>query len=85
MGISPQRAHEAEQMAKNREVVERYIEETVADGKAPSKNGALKEIKKQNEYIKEGEEEQTGNRKGVDPRIIRKAAYERDAIINAAI
>lgn len=57
LDITPQRAHEYEKLAKHEDVVNQYIGEMLSKGKAPSTNGALNEIKKQSEYIEEGEGE----------------------------
>ena len=57
LDITPQRANEYEKLAKNEDVVNQYIGEMLSKGKAPSTNGALNEIKKQSEYIEEGEGE----------------------------
>ena len=51
IGIAPQRANEYETMAKNEDVVNRYIEESLAEGKAPSKSGAIAAIKEEKSYI----------------------------------
>lgn len=57
LDITPQRANEYEKLAKHEDVVNQYIGEMLSKGKAPSTNGALNEVKKQSEYIAEGEEE----------------------------
>lgn len=45
IGISHQRASEYERMAEDEETVEQYIEDSLANGKAPTKGGAYKEVK----------------------------------------
>ena len=81
LGIAPQRANDFEKMHKNKDVVNQYIEESLEKGKAPSRNGALNEIKKQEAYIKESDVNPKKGKSKVD----RKKAAERDANIEAAI
>ena len=54
LGIASQRANDYEKMHKNEDVVNQYIEDSLEKGKSPSLGGALKEIKRQESYIKEG-------------------------------
>ena len=80
--LKPQRASEYERMAEEEETVERYIEKSLADGKAPSKSGALKAIEEKNSCIVEG---QSAPAKKIRPTPIQAAAKDRDEKMSAAI
>lgn len=80
--LPPQRASEYEQMAANEEIVEHYIEDTLASGKAPSKSGALKAIEEKSSCIVEG---QDAPQKKSRPTPIQVAAKDRDEKMSAAI
>lgn len=60
LNIDSKRASEYEAMARNEKTVNQYIEDTLADGKAPTKNGALKKIKEEKKLVEicdEGEDD----------------------------
>lgn len=82
IGISHQRASEYERMAEDEETVERYIEDTLASGKAPTKSGALKAIEEKNGCIVEG---QVAPAKKSRPTPVQSAAKDRDEKMSAAI
>lgn len=46
IGLKPQRASEYERMAENEDIVSQYIIDSLANGKAPTKGGALNEIER---------------------------------------
>lgn len=82
INLSPQRASEYERMAEDEETVERYIEDTLASGKAPTKSGALKAIEEKSGYIVEG---QAVPAKKSRPTPVQAAAKDRDEKMSAAI
>ena len=82
IGVSHQRASEYERMAEDEETVERYIEDTLASGKAPTKSGALKAIEDKNSCIVEG---QAAPVKKSRPTPVQAAAKDRDEKMSAAI
>lgn len=82
IGLSHQRASEYERMAEDEETVEQYIEDALASGKAPSKNGALKAIEEKNSCIAEG---QAAPQKKSRPTPVQAAAKDRDEKMTAAI
>lgn len=88
LGIAPQRATENEKMFHNKEIVDQYIADSVANGKVPSKRGVLREIDRKESYVEidsMGGVKTKSDRKGVDPRTIREEAKKRDSKIAEAI
>lgn len=82
IGLAPQRASEYERMAENEEIVEQYIEDSLANEKAPTKSGALKAIDEKKSHIVSGEDSFARHSR---PTPIQAAAKERDEKMNAAI
>lgn len=83
LGIAPQRANEYETMAKNEDIVNRYIEESLADGKAPSKKGAIAAIKEEQSYITEDGTTPKQHNKGLVPGGFSKERREQRSQIEA--